>query len=223
MQDLLHSLLRLHFDDIRPEEWTPSYGGGASRMDFLLKDERIVIEAKMARANHAAKEISEELIIDAARYKTHPDCKTLVCLVYDPNYIKNPRGVERDGMTWRSYASSRRNLHPLPRSSPVSYNHENIYVYQPQVPGEQKRMKHSYPTSEALKFLLQMAHNREMALPDFQGDFVWDPSRRMSLSNRLSATIPPAALLRIKNGPYETVQTSSYIANTKSRTLSQQR
>jgi len=80
-------------------------------------------------------------------------------------------------------------------------------------------MKHSYPTSEALKFLLQMAHNREMALPDFQGDFVWDPSRRMSLSNRLSATIPPAALLRIKNGPYETIQTSSYIANTKSRTL----
>src|SRR5213593_1092790 len=78
-------------------EWTPSYGGGASRMDFLLKDERIVIEAKMARANHAAKEISEELIIDAARYKTHPDCKTLVCLVYDPNnQIKNPRGVERD-------------------------------------------------------------------------------------------------------------------------------
>jgi len=71
VQDLLHSLLRLHFDDIRPEEWTPSYGGGASRMDFLLKDERIVIEAKMARANHAAKEISEELIIDAARYKTH--------------------------------------------------------------------------------------------------------------------------------------------------------
>ena len=97
VQDLLHSLLRLHFDDIRPEEWTPSYGGGASRMDFLPKDERIVIEAKMARANHAAKEISEELIIDVARYKTHPDCKTLVCLVYDPNnQINNPRGVERD-------------------------------------------------------------------------------------------------------------------------------
>jgi hypothetical protein len=37
VQDLLHALLRLHFDDIRPEEWTPSYGGGSSRMDFLLK------------------------------------------------------------------------------------------------------------------------------------------------------------------------------------------
>jgi hypothetical protein len=24
-QDLLHTILKLHFDDIRPEEWTPSY------------------------------------------------------------------------------------------------------------------------------------------------------------------------------------------------------
>jgi hypothetical protein len=28
VQDLLHAPLRLHFDDIRPEEWAPSYGGG---------------------------------------------------------------------------------------------------------------------------------------------------------------------------------------------------
>ena len=37
VQNLLHAILRLHFDDIRPEEWTPSYAGGAARMDFLLK------------------------------------------------------------------------------------------------------------------------------------------------------------------------------------------
>src|SRR5439155_9310984 len=43
VQDLLHALLRLHFDDIRPEEWTPSYAGKSSRMDFLLKPEQIVI------------------------------------------------------------------------------------------------------------------------------------------------------------------------------------
>ena len=28
------------FDDIRPEEYTPSYAGGSSRIDFLLKDEK---------------------------------------------------------------------------------------------------------------------------------------------------------------------------------------
>lgn len=49
VQDLLHGLLRLYFDDIRPEEWTPSYGGGSARMDFLLKEHEIVVEAKMTR------------------------------------------------------------------------------------------------------------------------------------------------------------------------------
>lgn len=41
VQDLLHALLRLYFDDIRTEEWTPSSAGGSSRMDFLLKKEKI--------------------------------------------------------------------------------------------------------------------------------------------------------------------------------------
>ena len=97
VQDLLHCLLQLHFDDIRSEEWAPSYAGGAARMDFVLKAAEIVIETKMARKNHRAKEVSNELIIDAARYKAHRDCKTLVCFVYDPDAtIGNPRGVEAD-------------------------------------------------------------------------------------------------------------------------------
>ena len=31
----VRALLKLHFANVRPEEWTPSYGGNASRMDFL--------------------------------------------------------------------------------------------------------------------------------------------------------------------------------------------
>ena len=97
VQDLLHALLRLYFDDIRPEEWTPSYGGGSSRMDFLLKGHDIVVEAKITRKGLTAKEVSEQLIIDAAKYRQHAECKTLICLVYDPGaLIKNPRGIERD-------------------------------------------------------------------------------------------------------------------------------
>jgi REase_DpnII-MboI len=97
VQDLLHGLLRLHFDDIRPEEWTPSYAGSSARMDFLLKAEQIVVEAKMARPGRDAKKIFDELIVDAARYKEHPGCLTLVCFVHDPErVIKNPRGVESD-------------------------------------------------------------------------------------------------------------------------------
>jgi REase_DpnII-MboI len=50
VQDHLHALLRLHFDDVREEEWTPSYGGARARMDFLLKRERKVVETKMTWA-----------------------------------------------------------------------------------------------------------------------------------------------------------------------------
>jgi hypothetical protein len=97
VQDFLHSLLRVHFDDVRPEEWTPSYAGSASRMDFLLKSEEIVVEAKITRPGRSNREIANELTIDAARYRLHHDCKTLVCLAYDPGgTITNPRGFEAD-------------------------------------------------------------------------------------------------------------------------------
>ena len=97
VQDLLHSLLNLHFDDIRPEEWTPSYAGKAARVDFLLKPERVVIEVKKTRQGLDATKLGDELIIDTARYAKHPDCGTLVCMVYDPEHrIANPVGFEAD-------------------------------------------------------------------------------------------------------------------------------
>jgi hypothetical protein len=97
VQDLMHALLRVFFDDIRDEEWTPSYAGGAARMDFLLPEVTTVLEMKMARKGLGAKEIGEQLIIDIAKYREHPKCKRLICLVYDPNgFVANPRGIERD-------------------------------------------------------------------------------------------------------------------------------
>lgn len=97
VQNLLHALLRLFFDDIRTEEWTPSYAGGASRMDFFLKQEKTVIEAKKTRSGLSARELGNQLIEDIARYKAHPDCRTLCCFIYDPDgRISNPHGLEHD-------------------------------------------------------------------------------------------------------------------------------
>lgn len=97
VQYLLHALLKVYFDDIRAEEWTPSYAGGASRVDFLLKKDDIVIEAKKTRAALTDRKIGEQLLIDIARYKSHPDCATLLCFVYDPEHrIGNPKGLETD-------------------------------------------------------------------------------------------------------------------------------
>lgn len=97
VQDLLHALLLLYFDDVRAEEWTPSYAGKSARMDFLLKNERVVIEVKKTRLGLTDKELGDQLIIDVDRYKVHPDCKRLICFVYDAEgRIGNPNGLMVD-------------------------------------------------------------------------------------------------------------------------------
>ncbi|MEZ0611988.1 hypothetical protein ACAW74_25980 [Fibrella sp. WM1] len=97
VQDVLHTLLLLDFDDIRAEEWTPSHAGSSSRMDFLLRDFKIVIEVKKTRSSLTVKELGEQLIVDIERYQSHPNCEILLCFVYDPDgYVRNPRGIEND-------------------------------------------------------------------------------------------------------------------------------
>ncbi len=97
VQDLLHSLLQVFFDDVRPEEWTPSYAGRNTRADFLLKKERIIVEAKMTRTNLKQKQVVEQLTIDRAHYAGHPDCDVLLCFVYDPDRrLDNPAAIESD-------------------------------------------------------------------------------------------------------------------------------
>lgn len=97
VQDLLFAILQMFFKDIRREEWTPSYAGNSSRVDFLLKEEKVVIEVKKTRESMKDKDIGEQLIIDIAKYKAHPDCKILICFVYDPDgRIVNPDGIIKD-------------------------------------------------------------------------------------------------------------------------------
>jgi hypothetical protein len=97
VQDFLRVLLRQQFSDVRREEVAPSSAGRSPRMDFLLKLEKIAIETKMARDGLRDKEIGDELLQDIARYKSHPDCLTLICFIYDPKgLLKNPHGLTAD-------------------------------------------------------------------------------------------------------------------------------
>ena len=97
VQDLLHALLKLEFDDVRAEEYTPSYAGSNSRMDFLLKKEEIVVEVKKTSEHLKDKEIGVQLNDDIAKYKTHPNCRILYCFIYDPQeLISNPDGLQND-------------------------------------------------------------------------------------------------------------------------------
>jgi len=97
VQILLHALLRLDFDDVRKEDWTPSYAGGASRIDLVLKNEGILVEVKKTSASLKEEQIGKQLIVDIAKYKEYKGVNTLVCFIYDPEQlIENPKGLEND-------------------------------------------------------------------------------------------------------------------------------
>ena len=97
VQYLLHSLLKLYFDDIRPEEPTHSYAAKSARMDFFVPDCEAVVEAKYVRSREHAKTVGEEIQHDVNQYATRSDCKHLFVLVHDPNdHIGNPSGFIRD-------------------------------------------------------------------------------------------------------------------------------
>lgn len=95
VQDLLHALLRIQFDDIDTEEWTPSYAEGAPRTTFLLNDNQLAVLVKKTRNGLTAKDLTEQLRIDTERYLTKSRCTSLLCFIYDPDgRIGNPKAFE---------------------------------------------------------------------------------------------------------------------------------
>jgi hypothetical protein len=94
VQDLLHALLRPWVQDVRPEEYTPSYAGKSTRMDFLLPAHELVIETRCVRDRQHAKNVGDELMLDIGHYAAHPTCKKLWCVIYDPEHLlTNPEGL----------------------------------------------------------------------------------------------------------------------------------
>lgn len=97
VQYLLHALLKLHFDDIRPEEQTQSYAGSSTLADFVLPDIKVVIEVKFAREAKDTKRFGDEILIDIPHYVKHSDCERMFVLIYDPERVlKNPVGWVKD-------------------------------------------------------------------------------------------------------------------------------
>ncbi len=94
-QDLLYALLRIQFDNIDTDEWTPCYSNGAPLTTLLLNDSRLAVIVKKTRPGLNAKDLTDLLRIDAERYRSHGRCTTLLCFMYDPEgRIGNPRGLE---------------------------------------------------------------------------------------------------------------------------------
>lgn len=97
LQRVLHGILVAYFDDVRPEEFNPSKAGSNTRIDFLLKEVRVAVEAKMTRPSLTAAKLGDELAADILRYKNHRDAGALFVLVHDPGHrAPNSRGFEQD-------------------------------------------------------------------------------------------------------------------------------
>jgi hypothetical protein len=101
LQDLVESLLKSLYSDVRAEERTPSYAGASSVMDFLLKDEAVAVEVKVTAPGRLPKHIKNELLVDINDYQQHPSVRTLIAVVYDlASTFDNPTGFERDLTGW---------------------------------------------------------------------------------------------------------------------------
>ncbi len=97
VQDLLGGVLAMLFGDVRREDPSPIHAGGSSRIDFFLKAQQILIEAKMTRAGLRDRDVSKQLIEDIELYRSHPDWSAFVGFVYDRDrHIRNPQGLETD-------------------------------------------------------------------------------------------------------------------------------
>ena len=97
IQNLVHALLRLDFDDVRKEDPSPICAGSSSRIDLVLKKEKILVEIKKSNSTNREKEIGDQLIEDIAKYAEYPDAMILICFIYDPeHWLENPVGLIHD-------------------------------------------------------------------------------------------------------------------------------
>jgi hypothetical protein len=94
LEDLLRSLLPLHFEDVRPESRTPGYAPG-TRTDFVLASHRIALLAKHATVETGERHLARQLLEDVAYYERQKSCRTVVGFVYDPELLlRDPRQTE---------------------------------------------------------------------------------------------------------------------------------
>jgi len=91
VQDVFGTVLKCSYEDVRDEEWTPPYAGNAARIDFVIPEIKTATELKRARPRQ---QISDELIVDIARYARTPDVERLLCFVYDPDGLLRHDAVQ---------------------------------------------------------------------------------------------------------------------------------
>ncbi len=95
LQDMLCALLKLEFDEVGTDEWTPPYTGGASRTTLFLNKDQIAVVAKKTRSGLSAKELADQVTADSSYFRAQDKCSTLFIFIYDPEgRIGSPKRLE---------------------------------------------------------------------------------------------------------------------------------
>lgn len=85
LQKFIYAVLRSLFVSVEFEDPTEKRCERSSRLDFVLKDHKIIIEVKFVRDQKHAKEIYNELAEDYPKYSTSPYGETIINYIYDPD------------------------------------------------------------------------------------------------------------------------------------------
>ncbi|TKB78951.1 MAG: hypothetical protein E8D42_05935 [Nitrospira sp.] len=95
LQDLLCALLKVEFDEVSTDEWTPPYTGGTPRTTLLVNRDQIAIVAKKTGPGVTTKELADQVAADTAYYRAQGRCATVFCFIYDPEgRIGSPKRLE---------------------------------------------------------------------------------------------------------------------------------
>jgi hypothetical protein len=96
IQDLLRSLLAIHFDDVSAEDPGPKFAGSSNRIDLFLRREGIAIEVKKTRSSLSEAALGRALKLDIVDYRQR-EFDALVIVIDDKRgRLKNPKGFVRD-------------------------------------------------------------------------------------------------------------------------------
>ena len=85
VQDVLYVVLKSIFSNLREEDPIPKVGAKSTKIDLILREEKILIEVKMIKAKDSNEtHFIEQLKVDFESYHECKWLRKLFCFVYDP-------------------------------------------------------------------------------------------------------------------------------------------
>jgi hypothetical protein len=95
LEDVVRSVLPIHFDEIRPQTRTPLYAK-FTRTDFLLIPQHIAVTVKLVRSPVKDLLLAEEIREDGAYWRGQGSCRLLIVYVHDPEgKLREPSALEQ--------------------------------------------------------------------------------------------------------------------------------